>query len=304
MFYIVYKTTNIINNKIYIGVHKTKNPDIFDGYIGCGVNKKDRKKKDISGFPAAVKKYGYENFKRETLFVFPYSDEGYKLAYEKEAELVNEEFINRPDTYNRILGGKPGRKIEYKIAQYSLDGEFIKIWNSESEASEFYKLTSLRACISGISKYCGDYQWRKFTGDMSNISPVEKKEKTVYQFDLQGNLLKVWKSASEAAKSFENPTSAKTAIHQGIKRKAQSYGYYWSNKCKFDLEPPKGYAAVAKYNDAGEFLGSYSSISEAARENNIKSMANIIAAIKGTQKRCGGFRWRYFYGNTSNIKSL
>ena len=36
MKYIVYQTINVINNKIYIGVHKTKNPDIFDGYVGCG----------------------------------------------------------------------------------------------------------------------------------------------------------------------------------------------------------------------------------------------------------------------------
>ena len=36
MKYIVYQTTNLINNKIYIGVHKTVNPDIFDGYIGNG----------------------------------------------------------------------------------------------------------------------------------------------------------------------------------------------------------------------------------------------------------------------------
>ena len=69
MNYIVYKTTNIINGKIYVGVHRT-NPDVFDGYIGCGVTHKD-KKENVKGFPAAVKKYGYENFKRETIKIFP-----------------------------------------------------------------------------------------------------------------------------------------------------------------------------------------------------------------------------------------
>ena len=42
MKYIVYLTKNLkstINglNRIYIGVHKTENPNIFDGYLGCGV---------------------------------------------------------------------------------------------------------------------------------------------------------------------------------------------------------------------------------------------------------------------------
>ena len=61
---------------------------------------------------------------------------------------------------------------------------------------------------------------------------------------------------------------------------------------------------MAKYDDSGNFLEVYDSINEAARSNNIQTPSNIIAAIQGKQKRCGGFRWRYFYGNKSNIKPL
>ena len=88
MFYTVYKTTNLINKKIYIGVHKTLNPN--DSYIGSGKILAD-----------AILKYGKENFVKEVLFVFSTLLE----AYNKEQELVNEEFVKRSDTYNLIKGG-------------------------------------------------------------------------------------------------------------------------------------------------------------------------------------------------------
>ena len=43
MKYIVYKTTNVLNGYIYVGVHKTLNPESFDGYLGCGIFDKDIK---------------------------------------------------------------------------------------------------------------------------------------------------------------------------------------------------------------------------------------------------------------------
>lgn len=57
MSFIVYKTTNLVNGKFYVGVHKTDNIEIFDGYFGSG-----------SLLKLAIKKHGKENFIRETLF--------------------------------------------------------------------------------------------------------------------------------------------------------------------------------------------------------------------------------------------
>lgn len=302
MNYIVYKTTNLINGKIYVGVHRT-NPDIFDGYIGCGVTKKDKKTK-TKGFPKAVLKYGYANFKRETLFIYPDTEQGMLNAYNKEAEIVNLEFIKSKKTYNLTLGGKFTVYYSNKkeIAQYNLNGEFIRTWESIKEAEEALNLNSISANLIGKTKYCGNYQWKYYLGNDSDIEPVIPKEKTVYQFDLQGNLLKVWKSITEASKQF-NKNSARVAISNNCLNKThQAFGYYWSFKSKFNYSP-KG-VAVAKYNDEGLFIESYTSIKEAAIQNNIKNPSNINAAISGKQKRCGGFRWRYFYGNKINIKPL
>jgi len=87
-YYLVYQTTNLINNKIYIGVHTTKN--LKDGYLGSG-----------KALTHAITKYGRENFKREILFYFDNPEEMFK----KEIELVNEEFLKREDVYNLKVGG-------------------------------------------------------------------------------------------------------------------------------------------------------------------------------------------------------
>ena len=72
MHFIVYKTTNKINGKTYIGVHKTDN--LNDGYIGSGKILK-----------RAITKYGKENFEREILFDFDNAES----MFQKEKEVVS-----------------------------------------------------------------------------------------------------------------------------------------------------------------------------------------------------------------------
>jgi hypothetical protein len=91
MEYTVYQTTNLINGKIYVGVHQTNDP--LDNYLGSG-----------SAIGKAIEKYGRDNFQKTILFRFDTIDE----AYLKEREIVNETFIDNPLTYNLVLGGSGG----------------------------------------------------------------------------------------------------------------------------------------------------------------------------------------------------
>jgi len=91
VYYTIYKITNKVNNKIYIGKHKTS--DLNDGYMGSG-----------KLILAAIEEYGIDNFEKEILFIF---DNEEKMN-NKEAELVTAEFVKEDSNYNICIGGHGG----------------------------------------------------------------------------------------------------------------------------------------------------------------------------------------------------
>jgi hypothetical protein len=88
MFYLIYKTTNLINEKYYIGCHKTSN--LEDGYLGSG-----------KALLESIEKYGKDNFSREILAYCDSEDH----MYETEKGIVNEEVVNDRNSYNLKIGG-------------------------------------------------------------------------------------------------------------------------------------------------------------------------------------------------------
>ena len=110
MYYTIYKITNKVNSKFYIGMHKTTNLD--DGYMGSGKMLK-----------RAIEKHGIENFTKEILHIFD-NEEDMK---NKEKDLV----VLSEMSYNLCEGGKGGwsfvnrnnLNLSGKIAAHSPDAK-------------------------------------------------------------------------------------------------------------------------------------------------------------------------------------
>lgn len=243
--YIVYQTINLVNNKIYIGVHQIANLD-FDGYIGCGVyiNKPHTYLNPKTLFQKAVKKYGTSKFRRTTLKVFDNLED----ALDLERWLVDEQFCKNPDTYNMILGGKQFIPTNTKqVYIYDKAGNYIKMYNSLTEAALFIYNRKNISCISRAIKngyFCKQYQVSNVKYDymkdyvtykqkikknqevvFKNKKGIEQrfsKPKKIAQFDVDDNLIKIFNSIGEAKKSgFTNVQS----VLEGKRNKCK--GFYF-----------------------------------------------------------------------------
>lgn len=132
--YIIYKTTNLINGKYYIGKHRI-NGDIDDGYLGSG-----------ELILKAIAKHGPENFVRETLETF---DD------EKECMLAEAKYVNHedPNSYNLVPGGyggpakrapwNKGKKMSAEYCEANRQGQLKRtsyhVWTEEEKKEKLCK---------------------------------------------------------------------------------------------------------------------------------------------------------------------
>jgi len=91
-YHFIYKTTNVLTNRYYIGMHSTDNLD--DGYLGSGKRLR-----------YSINKYGEENHIREIIEFLP----NRKSLINKEKEIVNLNEIAKTDCMNLMVGGEGGR---------------------------------------------------------------------------------------------------------------------------------------------------------------------------------------------------
>lgn len=239
----IYKITNLINNKIYIGQSVN-----IERRIGAHFNYAFSKGAKEYNTPIhnAIRLYGKENFKWEIL----------KECTEEELddlEIYYIDLYNSTDRnigYNLTTGGSGGHKTNCRhVLQYDLDGNFIKEWDSIWEAAKElgFSKYSIAACCYGQKSACG-FQW-KFSDDVDRKiekyfrkyyskglelgrKPVQvigiNEEGTEYEFDMIIEAAK-WLIKNNYSKA-KNPESVRSGISSVKNTDKKAYGFIWKTK--------------------------------------------------------------------------
>lgn len=208
--YKVYMHTNKINGKKYIGI--TSMPAKIRWKRGSGYAGQRR-------FYAAIKSYGWDNFKHEILF---------DCLSKEEAERLEEELIKEYRSNDLRYG-------------YNIENGGVIHKLSDEQKNHLREINTGKKCSNETKKKMSDShigmstKWltgRKASDDtkakMSSQRAKEKnpRAKAVCQYDLDGNLIAVYKYMNEARDALGIKSTAHISqCCTGDRNKA--YGFIW-----------------------------------------------------------------------------
>lgn len=180
---IIYKTTNLINGKFYIGKDEKNNSK----YLGSGKILK-----------STIKKYGLENFKKEVIEICT----NRKQLNDREKYWI-QQLSATTLGYNITEGGTGGGITKHnKIYQLTKDGVLVKEWCSVSEINKCLNIDSstiLKACKGKLLSVKG-FVW-SFNNKPSLF--LDTRTIKVLQYNKKGLFIKEWNSIVEIKKEYK-----------------------------------------------------------------------------------------------------
>ena len=293
---IIYLITNKINNKKYVGqtinsLEKRWKTHIYDA----------KTKRTNMPLHHAMNKHGIENFIVEEI------DRAYnrKELNEKEQHYIQlyNTLIKNNQGYNLDLGGNNRESRGSSVCQFSLEGKKIKTFPSIEEASRKTGTQSsgIVLCCRGKRKFSNNFQWCYSQNEESFTGTVPEKPKTtskpVVQYDDNDQVVKVWKSATQAAKELRINRQHIYKVCKGERKHCG--GYKWKYYNDSDNTPKQTKITnlgrpVQQFSKDGIFIREFASIREAETFLGIKEGKSKISEVcNGKRKTCRGFIWRY-----------
>ena len=165
----LYKTTCLVTNRYYIGMHSTSNLD--DGYMGSG-----------KGLRYSIRKHGKENHIKEILEFFENRD----LLIEAEKKAITPEMLTDKNCMNLKEGGSGGggfwsekHKLNFLIAgaKNFSDSEKRRVGIAKAKQTNQYK----KAVSEGVKNYLknnkNNFKDRTHSDETKKIMSEKAKER-------------------------------------------------------------------------------------------------------------------------------
>lgn len=288
----VYKHTNLINKRIYIGIT----------YLPINkrwVNGKGYKKQQ---FYSAILEFGWDNFKHEVLFDKLTEDEA--LEIEKELILFHKSYL--PEFgYNIDMGGKYAGKhsieTRNKISKNVPHRKIIcletkEIFNSGLEAS-----IKMNLDYSTLMRVCKGRYRNKSVNGYHFIYLEEYDKNKIYNLDINCGLKviclenkKIFKSATDAGKQLKLDISSVCKVCNGKKMSVGGLHFKYLKDYKEDenYELYSDRDLIKKKIICIETGEKFASIKEAGYKMGLRPNA-ICAVLRKRQNTTGGYTFKY-----------
>lgn len=290
--YKIYKHTNTINQKVYIGQTCTSLRDRFGkdgiGYKGCKI------------FYNAIQKYGWDNFQHEIL---EENIANCELANEREKYYISLYQSTNPEYgYNIQAGGHTQSLLSVKVYQYTINGEYVGCFNSMADAMRQYNISSgkISECCSEKRKSAGGYRWSYSKQD--NLEPYLKntQSKPVHQYNLTGDFIKSYESVMDVVKEFNICHGGHISnCCNGTRETA--YGFMWSYQLCDKIQPAgnahnQGVEVIQYDLQDHSIINIFTNLTEAANQfgdKSKKAYSSINNCLRKKSKSAYGFYWEY-----------
>ena len=115
-------------------------------------------------------------------------------------------------------------------------------------------------------------------------------KKTIYQYNLTGELESTFQSLEEASKS--SSISEESISHACVGDRKTSNGFYWTYTSTFNLKEDIRKKKVIQYDFDGELVKVFDSISEASKATEVNK-SSIAKCCRGERKKAGNFIWKF-----------